>query len=115
MVERWAFLVAVGNPHYAGIGGPSHADADAAALSLALVSAGIPLSKQTLLVGADATKAVVESKARTVAKKLKKGDELIVFLAMRRFGWRGKHSICCWDTLADDPCGTALDLADFFE
>ncbi|MFO0936968.1 MAG: hypothetical protein U0798_10685 [Gemmataceae bacterium] len=110
MAERWALIVSVGNPHYAGLGGPSHADADALALSATLSTRGVPTARQTVLIGPDATKAVVESKVQSLLKKIKKGHELIVSLAMRQFHWRGQRRICCWDTLADDPVPTSIDL-----
>lgn len=115
MSKRWAFLLAVGNPRYAGIGGPSHVDADVAALSNALVISGFPIQQQTVLIGPDATKAVVESRSRSIMRRIRKGDSLFVFAGSRIISIQNQLYLSCWDTLPDDPIGTGLLLEKFLD
>jgi hypothetical protein len=113
--NRWAFFLAVGSPRYAGVGGPSHAESDAAALAKTLATVGYPPSRQLMLCGPDATKAVVESKAKAFAKRMKKGDRVLMFVAARRFDLEGSVHFACWDTLPEDPAGTGLRVGDVFD
>jgi hypothetical protein len=115
VANRWAFVLAVASPRYAGVGGPSHAEADAVALTKALAANGIPATRQIILCGPDATKAVVESKARAFARRLKKGDTVLVSVAGRRFDVKGRVHVTCWDTLPEDPVATGLNLDELFE
>jgi hypothetical protein len=110
--KRWALIVAAGNPQYPGIGGPSHADADAAAFVRAFADIGIPASQQVVQIGPQATLAVVESRIRSLAKRLKRGDVLLVYWGTRAFSVRDRIRFACWDTLPDDLQGTTIDVAD---
>lgn len=112
MAKRWALIVAAGNPHYAGIGGPSHADADALAFAAVLTKFGIPESQQIVMIGPDATVAVAQSRIRSLAKRLKRDDTLFVYFGMRALMIRNALHLACWDTLPDDPERTALDAVE---
>jgi hypothetical protein len=115
VAKRWALIVAAGNPHYAGIGGPSHADADALAFASALAKIGIPAPQQIVLVGQDATKAVVDSRIRSLAKRLKRDDKLFVYFGMRAFVIRNELHLACWDTLPDEPQRTSFDAVEMMK
>ena len=115
MAKRWALIVAAGNPHYAGIGGPSHADADALAFASALAKSGMPASQQIVLVGQNATKAVVDSRIRSLAKRLKRDDKLYIYLGTRVLLIRNVLHFTCWDTLPDDPQRTSVDIVEMLK
>lgn len=104
-MKRWSFVVGIGKPLHAELGGQPFADADAAALDAALGTAGIPKANRILLTGQYATKAAVESRLRKLKKSIRKGDRVVV-------AWFGNGILDCWDTLPDDRKETSLALRD---
>lgn len=115
MAKRWALIVAAGNPHYPGIGGPSHADADATAFAKAFATIAIPASQHVVMIGPQATMAVLESRIRSLARRLKRGDVLFVYWGGRAFTLRDRIRFTCWDSLPDDLPGTSIDVSDAFK
>lgn len=112
MAERWGVIVGIDrmlDPTWPAV---PYAENGAKAVAEILHKAGIvDRSRQILLIGSQATRAVVESRLRRVKKSLKNGDSIVLYwagLAAHRAGagWLG-----CWDTLPDDPTETALPWA----
>ena len=80
MANRWAFLVGVEKCLRLEAGDMPFADGDAQAFAVALQVAGIPKSQQFASIGMMATKSQIESRLRSLNEKLKKGDEVVVFV-----------------------------------
>lgn len=108
MADRWAFVVAVEKFLHPEFGPMPYAEAGAKALAEAVVSAGYPKANRFVLLGPHATKAAIESRLRKLRKALRKGGEVLVYLAGRtRTG-----GFVCWDTLPDDMRDTSLRISE---
>ncbi len=112
MADRWAFVVATDKFLDPALGAVPYAESGARAVSDALTAAGYPKANQLVLLGPHATKAVVESRLRKLKKAVRRGDELLTYVAGRGFSRNGAGFLACWDTLPDDLAETALPVAD---
>ena len=106
-------IVSAGSPHRAGIAGLAHADGDALAIAKVL-SASIPTDRLTTCIGPDATTAVVEHRFRSLVKRLKSSDELILWLAGTAIDGDGRLMLPCWDALPEAIRETGINLAEWY-
>lgn len=109
---RRALIVSAGSPHRPGVAGLAHADGDAWAISKVL-SALIPPDRLTTCIGPDATTAVVAHRFRTLIKRLKSTDELIVWLAGTAVDAAGRVVLPCWDALPEATTETGINLVEW--
>ena len=89
----------------------ANAEAAAGTLATTLTAAGYAKEHQFLLLGSHATKAIVESRIRTLRKRMKKGDSLLVWFDARGFSRKGAGVIAAWDSLAEDLIDTSVSVA----
>lgn len=112
MADRWALIVATDKFLDPNLVPVPYAESGAKALADALAAAGYPKANQVVLLGATATKTVVESRLRKLKKAVKRGDTLLAYWAGRGFSRGGEGYLACWDTLPDDLADTSLTVAD---
>jgi hypothetical protein len=112
--DRWAVVVGIEQYLHPELGGVPFAEADAAAVSAALASAGCPADRQIVLRGPHATRAAVEARLKRLRKQIKKGEAVVVFWSGRGFTAGGQSRLACWDTLPDDVPETSVAFADLF-
>lgn len=112
MADRWAVIVAIEKHLDTKLGGVPYAEAGAKSLAGALAAVGYPQANQVLLLGANATKTVVESRLRKLKKVVKRGDTLVAYWAGHGFSRDGEGALACWDTQPDDLSATSLAVAD---
>ncbi len=113
MAETWALLVAVEkflDPENRTL---AYSDAATKALSECLVLAGVAKTKQVVVGGSMATKAVVESRLRTLKSQVPKGATLLAFVTTHGFTESGESYLTAWDTQPDDAPATAVSLPHF--
>jgi len=79
-----------------------------------LEDVGVAKTRQTVLVGAAATRSAAESRLRRLGTSLKSGDTVWFVFAGPAFHEGGRGFLACADTLADDRMATALAVADVF-
>jgi hypothetical protein len=108
VADRWAFVVATDRFLDPGFGPVPYAEAGAKALAEALAAVGYPKERQTVLLGPHATKAVIDSRLRKLAKAVRKGDSALVSVSGRAVDGR----FLAHDSLADDLPGTGVGVAD---
>lgn len=106
-----AIVIAVEEYSDPGIGSVPHARHDAEEFSQALTLHGFDRTDQLLLINGQATKGVVESKLRQLAKRLRQDDTVYFYYAGYGFFQGGKYFITCHDTLESDWDGTSVALA----
>jgi hypothetical protein len=111
VADRWALVIATDKYLDPTLGTVPYAEAGARAVSDALAAAGYPKGNQFVLLGPHATKAVVESRLRKLKKAVRRGDELLAYIAGRGFSRKGAGFLACRDTLPDDLTETALPVA----
>ena len=85
MAETWALIVAVEKFLDADHRGLAYTDAATRALSECLVLAGVAKTKQVIVGGSTATKAVVESRLRALKTQVPKGATLLTFVTTHGF------------------------------
>jgi hypothetical protein len=112
VADRWALVIATDKFLDSALGAVPYAEAGAKAVSDALAAAGYPRANQFVLLGQQASKAVVESRLRKLKKAVKRDGELLAYVAGRGFSRNGAGYLACWDTLPDDLAETALPVAD---
>ncbi|HET6573416.1 MAG TPA: hypothetical protein VFG68_07430 [Fimbriiglobus sp.] len=112
MADRWALVIAIDNFLDPEWGLVPFAESGARALADALAAAGYPAERQFVLLGSQATKTVIESRLRKLKKVVRRGDDVLAYVAGCGFSRAGTGSLTCWDTLPDDPAETALPVAD---
>lgn len=112
MADRWALIVATDKFLDPALGTVPYAEAGAKALSDALAQAGYPKANQFLLLGPHATRTIVESRLRKLKKLVKRGGDVLAYVAGRGTSRAGAGALACWDTLPDDLPETSLPVAD---
>jgi hypothetical protein len=112
VADRWALVIAVDNYLDPEWGLVPFAESGARALADALAAAGYPTERQFVLLGPHATKSVIESRLRKLKKAVRRGGEVLAYVAGCGFSRSGSGFLACWDTLPDDPAETALPVAD---
>jgi hypothetical protein len=112
---RWAVVIAVEKYRHAGWAGVPYAEAAAGKLSAALAAARFPVECQTVLVGPDATAAVIRASIREARRRARAGDTLLVFVSGQTFFGRTATYLAAWDTLLDLRAETAVDVAELVE
>lgn len=110
MAAKFALIVAVETYQDKKITPVTYAENDATQLSLALQELEFDSSCQVVLLNADATKATIESKLRTIAGQLPVDDEFIFFYAGHGFSENDHNYITCYDTQWGDLTYTSISL-----
>ena len=113
MAETWALIVAVEkflDPDHRTI---AYSEAAAKALAESLALAGVEKSRQVVVTGSAATKAVVESRLRSLKTRVPKGATLLAFVTTHGFAEGGVNYLTTWDTQPDDAPATAVSVAQF--
>lgn len=87
-----------------------YAVADAKEFAATLVQHGFDAKNQTVLVGRDATKTVVESRVRQAIAALKPEDVLYFYYAGHGFSQHGQNLITCHDSQYADLAATSIPL-----
>ena len=108
MAERWALTVGIDKSLDPNWGAVPYAESAAAEVAAAL-------GKAALLLGSQATKAVVESKLRKIKKSAKVGDTVVVWFAGRGLSKGGRGYLAAWDTQTDDPTDTAVSVRELLK
>lgn len=112
LAERWAIIVAVEKYRHRAWAGVPYAESAAGGLSAALVTDGIESSRQVVLVGADATKGVIEASLGRLKKRVKKGDTLLAFVSARMIVGGDSTYLVPWDAVPDLAVETSVSVGD---
>ncbi|MEX2175177.1 MAG: caspase family protein, partial [Pirellulaceae bacterium] len=86
------------------------AGADARGLAAALAQLGIGEAKRDLLVDAQATKTIVESRVRQAIRSLSADDTLYLYYAGHGYSKDGRGFLTCHDTQLADLEATSIAL-----
>lgn len=113
-MTKYAILIAVEEYLDDDIESVDHAENDAKEFSRVLALHGFHSSEQLVLINAQATKGVIESKVRRVINRLQKDDVLYFYYAGHGFSKGAKNFITCHDTIDSDWDGTSVALAPIF-
>jgi hypothetical protein len=111
VAQTWALVVGIEKFLDAGFGPIAYTESFCKTLSEALVTAGVEKARQVVVTGSMATKAVLESRLRSLQKSVTKGDTLLVFVTTHGLG----ELLACWDTQVNDTKLTSLGVSDFLE
>lgn len=110
-----AIVIAVENYLDSAIKPVKYANADATDLAAALLPHGYAEADRVLLVGADATKAEIESQIENAVGKLTEEDTLLFYYSGRGFSKDGKSYLTCIDTELPDLEATSIKLESLLE
>lgn len=110
MADRLAVVIAVETYQDAAIPAATFAESDAAAFAHALEGVGFARDRQLLLLGAQATRTVIESRLRKLARTPPAAEALYLFFAGHVFAEAGEGYLACFDTQMDDLSATGLPL-----
>lgn len=108
MAQRWVLAVGIDKYLDPKWGAVPYAESGATEIAKAF-------GQSTVLVGQQATKAVIESKLRKLKKAAKSGDTLVVWFAGRGLSKNGRGHLAPWDTQHDDPFDTSLSIRDLLK
>jgi len=112
--EKYALLVAVEAYHDKCISTVIFAENDATDLAASIQDVGFPAANIEVMLSASATKTRIESAIRTLCRRLRAEDELLLFFAGHGFAENGHNSITCHDTVLSDLPATSIRLHDIF-
>jgi hypothetical protein len=112
LADRWSLIVAIDRHLDPELGAVPFAESGARLVADALAVAGYPRERQFVLLGQQATRAVVGSRLRKLRKAVRKGDEVLVYWSGRGYSRGSAGLLACWDTQVEDPVETAMPVAD---
>lgn len=110
--EKYALLVAVEAYHDKRIPTVVYAENDANGLAASIQDVGFPAANIEVMLSASATKTRIESAIRTLCRRLRAEDELLLFYAGHGFAENGHNFITCHDTVLSDLPATSIPLQD---
>ncbi|MCZ7591038.1 MAG: caspase family protein [Kiritimatiellae bacterium] len=113
--EKYALLVAVEAYHDKRISKVIYAENAATELAASIQEVGFPAANTEVMLSASATKTRIESAVRTLCRRLRPEDELMLFYAGHGFAENGHNFITCHDTVLSDLPATSIRLQTIFE
>ncbi|MFM9964817.1 MAG: caspase domain-containing protein [Planctomycetaceae bacterium] len=110
-----AMLIAVEDYNDKGIRAVKYAKADAEEFGETLKEHGFDAANQLVLIDGNATKSIIESKAKTTINSLTANDVFFLYYAGHGFSKLGFNYLTCHDTQLSDPVGTSIALQSLFQ
>lgn len=110
-----AMLIAVDNHRDPRVPSVKFAAADVAEFGRALQEFGFDAARQVVLVNADATKTIIESKFKTTLNSLTANDTFFFYFVGHAFSHCGNNHLACHDTQASDLVETSIALKSLFQ
>lgn len=92
-----------------------YAEADVRAFGRAIHEVGFHEADQVLLVNAEATKSILESKIRRTVRSLTENDTFFLYWVGHGFSENGRNYLACHDTQLSDLVATSVSLKFLFE